>query len=150
LIGRLRAALETAVREQSGEVSIVAAATIQSAVRHETVALLAARWLRQRAEAMTDADRLNYARAIAAASDARDKCIKTLGIERSKADVWAAIYQRPTHSALVLTNPPHAAPSASHKGNGTAADSEGTSDAAAPSAGDTCDLGANTTKGPEQ
>ncbi len=89
---RLVQALRDAVFAKHGEVDLVAAATIQSIGRHETVALLAQRWLRQRADKMTDADRLTYAKAIADASDKRDRAIRSLDLGRDAGSVWDAIY----------------------------------------------------------
>lgn len=80
---RFRAALDAAVVAAHGELSLAHAAVAQTAVRHEVVSLLAQRWLRLRFDSLSDADRLAYARQIAASSDARDKAIRSLGLNRA-------------------------------------------------------------------
>jgi hypothetical protein len=77
-----------------GEVSLIDAAAINSAMRWERHALLAQRWLRKDWEELTADQRLNFSREVARASSERDKCLKTLGLEKSKegADPLAALY----------------------------------------------------------
>jgi hypothetical protein len=82
LLRGFRGALEKAVRDVHGEVSIAHALLIQTASRHEGTSILCQRWLRQRLDALTDADRLLYLRQIAQSSDARDRCVKQLGLDR--------------------------------------------------------------------
>jgi hypothetical protein len=57
-------------------------ALTQSAVRHETRALLASRWLRREGEALPLQERLSILATISAATDARDRCLEKLGIDR--------------------------------------------------------------------
>jgi hypothetical protein len=78
-----RQSLEKAVAEVHGTVSLQHAAIIQTVIRHETVAQLAQRWLRLRFDALTDSDRLNFVRQIAASSDARDKAMRSLCLDNT-------------------------------------------------------------------
>ena len=80
MTGEFQRSLERCVCEQYGEVSVIHAMLCQSAARHEGIAQLSQRWLRDRVEAMSDADRLAYLRQIGTASDARDRCVKSLGL----------------------------------------------------------------------
>ncbi|MGE3410331.1 MAG: hypothetical protein AB7I37_26360, partial [Pirellulales bacterium] len=81
LVGQLKMALENAVQARHGEISLTRAGAIQTACRHEAVAMLAQRWLRLRFKKMGDSDRLNYLKQIATASEARDKAMRSLELE---------------------------------------------------------------------
>jgi hypothetical protein len=84
IIDRLRGLtnrLEILVDAAKGEISIMDAALINSAVRWEKVAALGDRWHREEGEKLNVSDRLNLVKSIAQASDNRDKCIKALGID---------------------------------------------------------------------
>ena len=92
IIGKFRSELEKAVLDKHGEIDVMRSATIQTACRHEQVALLAGRWLRNHIGEMTHAERLTYLKTVADASERRDKAIKSLEIEKSTHDPWAEIY----------------------------------------------------------
>lgn len=83
-IGVFRRALERAVVDARGEVSLADAASIQTITRLEAHARLAARWLRERAASMDDETRLRYSAAIAATSERRDRVLERLGLRRDK------------------------------------------------------------------
>lgn len=55
-------------------------ALLQSAARHETMAALAAKWLRRLAVDAPQSDRLALMDRIERATDARDRCLKSLGL----------------------------------------------------------------------
>ena len=57
-------------------------AILQSAVRHETRAVLAGRWLRKEAAKLTIEQRISLTREIGNATDARDRCLKMLGLDQ--------------------------------------------------------------------
>jgi len=80
-IDELRRQLEDAVLQVHGEIGIVAAAQIQTAIRFERHAMLSQRWLRMHADTMQPNERLAYSRDIAKASESRDKVIATLRID---------------------------------------------------------------------
>jgi hypothetical protein len=60
--------------------ALLRAGLIDTACRWEVVSRLAMRWLGLRGESMSDADRLNYARMFAWASERRDAAMKALGL----------------------------------------------------------------------
>lgn len=93
-VRKLRIELE----RELGTVSILSAAAIQSACRHEVRARLAERWLRLQGDNLTLAERLSLLQTISAATDSRDKALRSLPLERDAADVWSSIYR--TSSAL--------------------------------------------------
>lgn len=74
-IDELRRQLEDAVLRAHGEIDVLAAAQIQTAIRFERHAMLAQRWLRLNADMMQPAERLAYSRDIAKASESRDKAM---------------------------------------------------------------------------
>jgi hypothetical protein len=77
----LRKALERAVVEKHGEVDVLAAASISTAIRGEQAARLIGRWLAKECDSMTASDRLNYTREIVKASESRDRAIRSLDLE---------------------------------------------------------------------
>jgi hypothetical protein len=87
----LRRKLEDECIEVHGEVSLVHALAILTAMRWERHAVLAARWLRIEGGAMSASDRLNYSREIARASAARDAAVKELGLTKRPSDLWSAL-----------------------------------------------------------
>lgn len=95
LVGQLRHSLEQLILEQEGEVSLYHGAVIQSACRHEGRAQLLQRWLRELEEngnGPSIQDRLAILREIGSASDARDKCLKALGLhDKPQEDAWPTI-----------------------------------------------------------
>jgi len=119
---RLRVALEDAVAAKHGEVDLYHGALIHSATRHEGRAQLLQRWLRIQGDertivtktatqetngATTKAatskqtglsllERMAVLREIGQATDARDRCLRLLGLDRSdKTDIFAALYAPP-------------------------------------------------------
>ena len=93
LIGQFRGALEQAVRDKEGEITIYSTALVQSACRHEGRAQLMTRWLRLTEPKLTLTDRLAVLREIGAATDARDRCLRTLGLDkRPEADPLTTLY----------------------------------------------------------
>lgn len=83
-VNALRRQVEAALIDLKGEISIVDAAAVNSILKWERHGLLAAHWLRHEAEKLSAADRLRFSEAIAKASDARDKNIKALGLDRDR------------------------------------------------------------------
>jgi hypothetical protein len=95
-VNALRRQVEAALMELKGEVSIVDAAAVNSILKWERHGLLAAHWLRKEADKLSAADRLRFSEAIAKASDARDKNIRALGLDRDAADdVLNTLYAPP-------------------------------------------------------
>src|SRR5262245_39936070 len=96
IVKALKAELESAVRERYGEIDIYAAALCQSAARHEARELLALRWMRRAAEKLTTEQLLAVQREVGNATDARDRCLKALGLEkRERLDPFAELYKMP-------------------------------------------------------
>jgi hypothetical protein len=87
-INALRRELEAAVVAAKGEVSLVDAATIQTAVKYEAHGCLAQRWLRLNEGEMKPLERLQFSREIANASSQRDKAIAALELGRNKQFPW--------------------------------------------------------------
>ena len=90
-VGKLRRELEIAVQSQAGQLGPYKAGLCQSAARHEGRALLAVRWLRERGQKMSDLERLAYLKEIGAATDARDRCLRALGLDKP-VDPFAGLY----------------------------------------------------------
>jgi hypothetical protein len=82
----LRRQLEEAVVLLKREVNISDAAAINSAVKWERHGLLSAHWLRKEGATLSPADRLRFSEAVAKASDARDKAIRSLGLDQLEND----------------------------------------------------------------
>lgn len=76
-----RKGLEAAVLELRGEITIYSASLIQSAIRHEGRATLLQRWLRQQEKDLSYSDKVSTLREIGSATDARDRCLKALGLD---------------------------------------------------------------------
>jgi hypothetical protein len=93
LLNGLRRGLERAVVEHGDKVDEYAACIIQSACRHEARALLLQRKLRREVDALTTDQYLALLRDIGSATDARDKCLRALRLDRrDSADVFDGIY----------------------------------------------------------
>ena len=92
---KFREALEQAVVSVHGEVSLLHAAAISTALRWERAAALSTKWFREQGDKMDVLDRVALQKAIAEASERRDKAIERLKIERKEADLWASIYAAP-------------------------------------------------------
>lgn len=102
---QLRNAVEDAVVEAHGEITLEDAAVIQTAIRWERHALLAQRWLRRETASLTPDQYLAFSRDIARASSERDKCIKLLGLgRRQAADMWPTVEASST-AAITNTAP---------------------------------------------
>lgn len=68
-----------------GEVSILDAALIDSAVRWQTSALIVARWLRVYEATMSHNERLLYVRQAGIFGDKRDRCLRELRLSGESA-----------------------------------------------------------------
>ncbi len=77
----LRRELEAAVIAVKGEVNLLDAATIQTAVKWERHGALALRWLRVEGDKLKPTERLHFSREIARASTERDKALAALGLD---------------------------------------------------------------------
>lgn len=80
-LNRLRRELEDRVLALRGEVSLVDAAAIVSAIRWERHGALCNRWLRLEEENLKPLDRLQFSREVARASTERDRSIKLLRLD---------------------------------------------------------------------
>ena len=80
-VNAFRRELEQAVLDVKGEISIVDAGAINSASKWERHGRIAAHWLRKEADKLSANDRLKFSEAVAKASDARDKNVKSLGLD---------------------------------------------------------------------
>ena len=87
------------LESQHGPVELYAEAVLQSAVRHETRALLCARWLRLSGEELDIDKRASLLRDMSSATDARDKCLKILGLDRSQNGEWPTMDATATPAA---------------------------------------------------
>lgn len=81
-LNQFRRTLEDAVIACRGEVSLVDAAAIQTCLRWERHAALAQRWLRIEGDKLKPVDLLKFSEAIAKASDARDRALRALNLDR--------------------------------------------------------------------
>lgn len=72
-------------RHGPGQVPIYHQAVVQSAWRQEMRALLAARWLSKGGEALPLTERLALLQEIGRATDARDRCLKEIGLHAGPA-----------------------------------------------------------------
>jgi hypothetical protein len=79
----LRRQLEDAVLAVKGEINLVDAATIQTAMKWERHGALALRWLRVAGAELKLVERLQFSREIARASAERDKAIAALELENT-------------------------------------------------------------------
>ena len=105
-INVFRRALEAAVFEDRGEVSITDAALINSAYRWEKHSQLCQRWLFLESEKLSDADRLSYSRDVARASCERDKAIAQLKLPQSHStDPWQIVDAPPEKPHDATTEP---------------------------------------------
>ncbi len=92
-INSLRRQLESAVVECKGAVNIPDASLIDSAAKWERHGRIALHYLRRKGSELTPADCLRFSEAIAKASDARDKAIRLLQLDRDTThDAITALY----------------------------------------------------------
>ena len=103
---KLRTALEQAVAANNGgTITLTAASTINLALRAEQVAKLCQRWLNLHEGSMTHSDRMQYVAKMLAATEARDKAIRSLRLDHSDPmQQLHDFFNSPTTSPL-----PHAA-----------------------------------------
>ncbi len=90
-INSLRRQLETAVVECKGAVNIPDASLIDSAAKWERHGRIALHYLRRKGSELTPADCLRFSEAIAKASDARDKAIRLLQLDRDTPAPWLTL-----------------------------------------------------------
>lgn len=99
-VGKLKAALEAEVLLVHGKINIIHKAAIQTALRHEVVALLLQRWLRISIDTLTPSERVAHATGFAKASAARDAALKELGLHVDKRkDAIDALFTEPEAAA---------------------------------------------------
>lgn len=84
---KFRQFVEEVVMEVKGEITLIDASSINTAVRWERHAILAAYFLNKELDSLSPDQRLSYSREVANASTQRDKCLRALGID-SKVDPW--------------------------------------------------------------
>ena len=78
---------------RDGRTTTYQEAILQSATRHETRAALAGRWLRIEGETLTIDQRVMLLRELGNATDARDRCLRFLGLDRdARKDALDALY----------------------------------------------------------
>lgn len=93
---KFRDALEAEVAARLGEVDLYRAALIQSASRHEGVAALWSNYLKTHSRELGVAERLQICREVRNATDARDRCLREMGLSKPDAEnAIDAIYARP-------------------------------------------------------
>lgn len=91
-INGMRRQLEDAVMAVRGEVGILDAANINSAIKWERHGLLAQLWLRKEVDQLSPTERLKFSETIAKASDNRDKAMRMLDLDRNVVnDAWASV-----------------------------------------------------------
>jgi len=101
----LRRTIEQAVLARHGEIDLLQAAWISSAVRWECHGLLCQRWLRIEHQKLSAADRLSYSREVARASSERDKCLERLKVGKPDLkDWWQDFYRQPLTSPTPAAN----------------------------------------------
>jgi hypothetical protein len=84
-------------------VSLSKACIIQSICRHEAQCLLLQRWLRKGEASMSTDQRLAHLRQVGNATEARDRAVKSLALDRNVTeDVWAAIYAKGGLPAVII------------------------------------------------
>lgn len=95
-IRRFRAVIRQEIIATHGRVSTYDEAVLQSATRHETRALLAARWLRKGGETIPLDQRLALLSTISAATEARDRCLRAIRLDiDSPSSAIDALYSTP-------------------------------------------------------
>lgn len=81
LCNQFRRALESAVIEQRGELTLTDSMFVNSATKWERHGHLTLRWLRFNVDELNHDQKLAYSREVARASTERDKCIKSLNLD---------------------------------------------------------------------
>ena len=91
-----RRELESAVIAVKGEISLVDAANIQTAMKWERHGALALRWLTKEADKLKPVERLTFSREVARASTERDKALSALALNRDVVkDAWSVLDATP-------------------------------------------------------
>ena len=109
IVRQFARSVRKAVVEAKGELSLVDAATVNTAYRWERHARLAAAWLRKEFATLTLDQRLSFSREVARASTERDKALKELAIDsKSRLDPWSVLDLDSAHAADPPTWKPHA------------------------------------------
>lgn len=71
---------KTVMTITGGQITLTAAAIIESATKWQRHGRLATKWLNEQYETLTPEQRLSFSREAAKASESRDKCIRALGL----------------------------------------------------------------------
>ncbi len=107
LVGRFRRAVEQTALDVHGSLGLYELSLAQSATRHELRAVLATRYLRDSGDGLPLADKLALLKTISDATDARDRCLRSLRLDtKPEADVWAW----PVDDGSDATTEPHRSP----------------------------------------
>lgn len=112
LLGELRRELETRVSQAHGEVSLGHAALVTTVCRHEGRALLLSRYLALEGDGLKLMDRVSVLESIGRATDARDKAIAALKLQRSPGDALSDFYAQLRAGAFDTPPDPPTAPAA--------------------------------------
>lgn len=109
---RFRAFVREALFATHGEVDLYREALLASAVRHEMRALLAARWLRKEGDKLPLSERLALLATVSSATDARDKALKSMGLDKQAgdSDPWRSLYAIPANATSETTPEPTSGP----------------------------------------
>jgi hypothetical protein len=109
---QLRRNLEDAVIAARGEVSLIDAANIQTAIKWERHGCLAQRWLDKKAKELKPMEQLQFSREVAKASTERDKAIAALRLD---------VQPKPIELTEYLARLPNGSKSSGANGTGTEA-----------------------------
>lgn len=88
----LRREVERSVISIKGEVTLLDASSIQSAIRWERHAMLCQRWLTKAIDELTPEQRLSFSREVARASTERDRCLRALNLDVGSDSVLRTLY----------------------------------------------------------
>ena len=95
-----RRTLEDIVLSVKGQISLMDAASIQTALKWERHGGLALHWLNKQGAKLKPMESLAFSREIAKASTERDKALASLGLNRDRIrDAWALIDATPSKGA---------------------------------------------------
>ena len=94
-VRQLRRALDAATLDQHGELNVFQSATVQTACRHEARAMLLQRWLRNEFGELSTSEKVSILGEIGKASDARDRCLRALGLDQRLQDDPLGLYATP-------------------------------------------------------
>jgi hypothetical protein len=82
--------------EARGDKTLYREALLQSCMRHETRALLAAKWLRDNFDSLDLEKRLALTATISRATDDRDKCLQRMGLDVTAGNTLESFYRVPS------------------------------------------------------